>query len=78
MNTFYKISKEDANKIGRFEYAIGEMFDPFCGEQTDDTYLVSISLVEKLKDNENIMKIDWKTISQINDSQINNKTIELK
>jgi hypothetical protein len=56
MNTFYKISKEDANKVGSFEYEIGYEFNPFCSEQVDETYLVSIDLVEQLKDNENIKK----------------------
>jgi len=73
MNTFYKISKLDANKVGSFEYETGYEFNPFCSEQVDGTYLVSIDLVEQLKDNENIKKVDWTKLEAINSTQINTK-----
>ena len=73
MNTFYKISKLDANKAGSFEYEVGYEFNPFCSEQVDGTYLVSIDLVEQLKDNENIKKVDWTKLEAINSTQINTK-----
>jgi hypothetical protein len=73
MNTFYKISKFDANKVGSFEYEVGYEFNPFCSEQVDGTYLVSIDLVEQLKDNENIKKIDWSQLQVIDETQIDNK-----
>ena len=75
MNKFYKISKEDANKVSGFEYEIGYGFDPFCNEQVDETYLVSVDLVEQLKDNENIKKIDWTKLEVIDETQINTKII---
>jgi hypothetical protein len=77
MNTFYKISKEDANKVGSFEYEVGYEFNPFCSEQVDETYLVSVNLVEQLKDNENIKKVDWSQLEVIDETQINNKEITL-
>ena len=73
MNTFYKISKLDANKVGSFEYEVGYEFNPFCSEQVDGTYLVSVDLVEQLKDNENIKKVDWTKLEVINSTQINTK-----
>ena len=73
MNTFYKISKLDANKVGSFEYETGYEFNPFCSEQVDGTYLVSVDLVEQLKDNENIKKVDWTKLEVINSTQINTK-----
>ena len=73
MNIFYKISKEDANKVGSFEYETGYEFNPFCSEQVDGTYLVSVDLVEQLKDNENIKKVDWTKLEVINSTQINTK-----
>ena len=73
MNTFYKISKEDANKVGSFVYETGYEFNPFCSEQVDGTYLVSVDLVEQLKDNENIKKVDWTKLEVINKTQINTK-----
>jgi hypothetical protein len=75
MNTFYKISKEDANKVGSFEYEVGYEFNPFCSEQVDETYLVSVDLVEQLKDNENIKKVDWSKLEVIDETQINTKII---
>ena len=75
MNTFYKISKEDANKVGSFEYETGYEFNPFCSEQVDGTYLVSVNLVEQLKDNENIKKVDWSQLEVIDETQINTKII---
>ena len=73
MNTFYKISKLDANKVGSFEYEVGYEFNPFCSEQVDGTYLVSVDLVEQLKDNESIKKVDWTKLEVINSTQINTK-----
>jgi hypothetical protein len=73
MNTFYKISKLDANKVGSFEYETGYEFNPFCSEQVDGTYLVSVDLVEQLKDNVNIKKVDWTKLEAINSTQINTK-----
>ena len=73
MNTFYKISKLDANKVGSFEYETGCEFNPFCSEQVDGTYLVSVDLVEQLKDNENIKKVDWTKLEVIDKTQINTK-----
>ena len=73
MNTFYKISKLDANKVGSFEYETGCEFNPFCSEQVDGTYLVSVDLVEQLKDNINIKKVDWTQLEIIDETQINTK-----
>ena len=73
MNTFYKISKLDANKVGSFEYETGYGFNPFCSEQVDGTYLVTVDLVEQLKDNKNIKKVDWTKLEVINSTQINTK-----
>lgn len=77
MNIFYKISKEDADKVGYFEYDLGYAFSPFCAEQVDGTYLVSCSLVEQLKDNENILKADWSKMTVIDETEIDTKEIPL-
>ncbi len=77
MMTFYKISKTDANKVGRFEYVEGCIFDPFCSEQVDGTYLVSVDLVAELAENENIKKVNWNNLTVINSSQINSKIVEV-
>ena len=73
MNTFYKISKEDANKVGSFEYEVGYEFNPFCSEQVDGTYLIWVDLVQQLKDNINIKKVDWNQLEVIDETKIDNK-----
>jgi len=77
MNTFYKISKQDADKVGYFEYQNGSAFSPFCTEQVDGTYLVSCSLVEQLKDNANILKADWKSMDVIDETEIDTKEVSI-
>jgi len=77
MESFYKISKIDATKIWKFEYDKNKVFDLFCAEQTDNTYLISVTLVESLKDNENIKKIDWDKLIVIYETEINTKQISL-
>ena len=76
MMTFYKISKTDANTIGKFYYG-EELFNPFCSEQVDGTYLVSVDLVNQLATNENITKVNWSGMTIINESQINNKYVSI-
>lgn len=77
MNTFYKISKQDADKVGYFEYGLGYAFNPFCVEQVDGTYLVSCSLVEQLKDNANIIKADWQSMEVIDETEIDTKEVSI-
>ena len=77
MNTFYKISKQDANKVGYFEYSGGNAFSPFCSEQVDGTYLVSCSLVEQLKDNANILKAEWSKMTIIDETEIDTKEVSM-
>jgi hypothetical protein len=75
METFYKITKIDATKVGYFNYADGYAFNPFCAEQMDGTFLVDTTLVEKLKDNPNIQKVDWASMDIIDANQSNLKPI---
>ena len=77
MESFYKISKTDANKVGKFEYDNGCIFDPFCSEQVDGAYLVSVDMVNLLVNNENILKVDWTNLTVIDSAQINTKQVEL-
>ena len=77
MENYYKISKTDANKVGIFNYGNAEIFNPFCSEQVDGTYLVSVDLVSQLSDNENIKKVDFSKLTIINETQINNKNVGL-
>lgn len=77
MEYFYKISKTDANKVGKFEYGNGQVFDPFCSEQVDGTYLVSESMINLLVNNENIQKVDWTQLEMIDSNQINTKQVEI-
>lgn len=75
MEFFYKITKENAEIVGYFQYPVDCAFNPFCAEQVDGTFLVSVSLVERLKDNSNIQKVDWSSMEIIPASESNLKPI---
>jgi hypothetical protein len=72
---FYKITKANAQIVGYFEYPVDCAFDPFCAEQMDGTFLVSVTLVEQLKDNPNIEKVDWTSMEIIPASESNLKPV---
>lgn len=59
MSDFYKITKAQAEVIGRFVYQEASEFDPFVGEQIDGTYLIEASLYERLKDRPEMKKVDF-------------------
>lgn len=57
--SFYKITKEQAQLIGKFEYEKWQMFDPFVGEQKDGTYLVDEKMYQLLKERSEFKKLDF-------------------
>lgn len=59
MEKFYKITKEQAALIGKFEYAPGYRFDPFVGEQKSGEFLVDEKMLTILKGHSQIKKIDF-------------------
>ena len=59
MENFYKITKVQADLLGRFEYEKNFSFDPYCSEQKDGTFLVSEEMYIKLKENSIIKKVDF-------------------
>lgn len=75
---FYKISKAQAQTLGKFEYAKNQMFDPFAGEQSDGYYLVSETMYEALKNSAAFKKLDWGSLSKISDTQLNPKLPDSK
>lgn len=77
MEFFYKITKIDAEIVGYFEYPVDYAFNPFCAEQMDGTFLVAVNLVEELKDNPNIQKVDWTSMEIIPLSESNLKPFPL-
>ena len=73
MEKFYKITKDQANTIGRFEYAPYQMLDPFVGEQEDGTYLISEAVYELLKNRDEIKKIDFSKCELIEKDKLKTK-----
>lgn len=66
---FYKITKEQAELIGLFEYEPNKVFNPFVGEQVDGCFIIEKSMYDLLKDTEQFKKIDFtkvKTITELN------------
>lgn len=78
METFYKITKEQAALIGRFEYAPNQMVDPFVGEQKDGSYLVSELVYNMLKDRPEIKKVDFTKCEKISENQLDTKPAQIK
>ena len=63
---YYKLTKEQAQNLGRFEYEPKKFFDALACEQKDGTYLVGENVVEFLKDNNIIKTINWNIIQKTN------------
>lgn len=77
MERFYKITKEQSNLIGRFDYDPNKQIDPYVGEQKDGTYLVSEFMYELLKDRTEINKVDFTKCEKITKEQIDIKETPL-
>lgn len=73
MEKFYKITKDQADLIGRFEYAQNKVIDPFVGEQNDGTYLVSEYMYELLKERDEIKKVDFSKCELITKEELDTK-----
>ena len=58
---FYKITQEQADLLGEFSHN-NINFSPYVRQQKDDTFIVSQSIYELLKDTEQFKKIDWTNV----------------
>lgn len=65
---FLKISKQQAETIGYFEYKPQHFFDPYTREQKDGTFLVSTEVYEVLKDTDQFKKVDWTSVESTNET----------
>lgn len=72
---FYKITKKEAELIGRFEYAPNQAIDPFVGEQEDGSYLVSETVYELLKDREEFKKVNFEGKETISKENLDTKEV---
>lgn len=75
MENFYKISKAQADLLGRFEYATNQAFDPYCSEQKDGNYLVSEQIYILLKTRMEFQKIDFTKQQKIDEAKVDTKPI---
>lgn len=57
---FYKITKEQAELIGKFDFGKNQKFDPFVGEQKDGSFLVSEKMYTLLKEHGALKRVDFK------------------
>jgi hypothetical protein len=55
---FYKLTKQQADTLGRFEYAPNQVFDPYINDGYDN-YYVSQEMYDLLKDTEQFKKLDF-------------------
>lgn len=75
MENYYKITKAQADLIGKFNYSSFEAIDPFVGEQQDGTYLVSEKVYTLLEERPEIKKVDFTKCEKISQAQLNTKAV---
>lgn len=78
MESFYKITKEQADMLGKFLFAPNQGFDPYCSQQKDGTFLVSEKMYLKLKELSQLKKIDFTKLSLIEKAQLETKPFDIK
>lgn len=76
MANYYKITKAQADTLGKIVYAPQQAFDPYVNEQTDGTYLVSEKMYNVLKEHTNFKKLTWGSLTKISDAQVAPKTTD--
>ena len=77
MENFYKITKAEADLIGKFEYAPNQAVDPFCGEQVDGNYLISEKMYLILKDHPKLQNVDFSKKQLVGKDFLNTKPTEI-
>lgn len=70
----YKITKKQAEAIGKITYSENQAFDPFVNEQKDGYYLVSETMFNLLKTRAEFNAIDFTKLTKITEAQIDSKT----
>lgn len=77
---FYKITKEQAELIGKFDFGKNQKFDPFVGEQKDGSFLVSEKMYTLLKEHGALKKVDFKNKTTVTKQSLDFeiKTAEVK
>lgn len=76
--TYYKITKAEADLIGRFEYDTNRAIDPYVNEQKDGTYLVSETMYNILKDHPKIKQVNFSVKTPIEKEALDTKpTVKL-
>jgi hypothetical protein len=70
MENFYKITKAEADLLGRFEYAPNMAFDPYCSEQKDGTYIVSETMYLILKNNDKFKSIAFEGKTKVDETKV--------
>lgn len=73
---YFKITKADADKLGAFEYAPHQAFDPFCSEQKDGTYLVRQEMFDLLFLTEEFQKVEWDKKQLIDTKDLDTKPVD--
>lgn len=67
----YKITRQIADLIGRFEHSPNEFFDPYTCEQEDGTFVVNEDIIQRLKNHPKVASINWDEVQII--TELNNK-----
>lgn len=67
----YKITRQIADLIGRFEHSPSEFFDPYTCEQEDGTFVVNEDIIQRLKGHPKVSLVNWDDVQKI--AELNNK-----
>ena len=67
----YKITRQIADLIGRFEHSPNQWFDPYTCEQEDGTFVVNEDVIRRLKEHPKVSLVNWDEVQVI--TELNNK-----
>lgn len=70
MENFYKITKAEADLLGRFEYERSKAFDPYCSEQKDGTYVVSETMYTILKNHPKFASVNFEAKVKVDETKV--------
>lgn len=77
MENFYKITKAQADLIGKFTFAPHQIVEPHVGEQKDGLFLISERVYEMLKKRDEFKKVDFSKFTKVPKENLDPKVTPL-
>ncbi len=74
---FYKLTRKQAETIGKFQHGPNQFFDPFAGEQEDGSFVISEAIYKLLKATPQFKKVKFPLLkSSITVKKLKPKKVE--